>query len=35
MGRAKSYVLEDDTMCQIEWNGREIRNGNDNLLFHC
>ncbi|KAF7555179.1 hypothetical protein G7Z17_g2379 [Cylindrodendrum hubeiense] len=25
-GRAKSYVLEDDTICQIEWNGREIRN---------
>lgn len=28
-GRAKSYVLEDDTICQIEWNGREIRNGNN------
>ncbi|KAH7123500.1 ATPase [Dactylonectria estremocensis] len=25
-GRAKSFVLEDDTICQIEWNGREIRN---------
>ncbi|KAH8667874.1 P-loop containing nucleoside triphosphate hydrolase protein [Ilyonectria robusta] len=24
--RAKAFVLEDDTICEIEWNGREIRN---------
>ncbi|KUI62527.1 ATPase family AAA domain-containing protein 3 [Cytospora mali] len=26
MGRAKAYVLEDDIMRRMEWNGREIRN---------
>ena len=26
-GRAKRYVLEDPDMRNIEWNGREIRNG--------
>lgn len=31
--RAKAFVLEDDTICEIEWNGREIRNGN-NLSIH-
>jgi hypothetical protein len=25
--RAKSYVLEDDVISKMEWNGREIRNG--------
>lgn len=26
-GRAKQYVLEDDIIKKLEWNGREIRNG--------
>lgn len=26
--RAKSYVLEDEIISKMEWNGREIRNGN-------
>jgi len=26
-GRAKKYVLEDPDMCNLSWNGREIRNG--------
>lgn len=25
--RAKQYVLEDEVISKIEWNGREIRNG--------
>ncbi|KAI1479212.1 hypothetical protein F4774DRAFT_138082 [Daldinia eschscholtzii] len=25
-GRAKAYVLEDETISKLEWNGREIRN---------
>jgi ATP-dependent Clp protease ATP-binding subunit ClpA len=25
--RAKTYVLEDDVISKMEWNGREIRNG--------
>ncbi len=26
-GRAKAYVLEDDNVSKMSWNGREIRNG--------
>lgn len=25
--RAKSYVLEDEVISKMQWNGREIRNG--------
>lgn len=26
-GRARAYVLEDEVISKLEWNGREIRNG--------
>lgn len=29
--RAKSYIFDDEIMCQMEWNGREIRNGTSSL----
>ncbi|KAK4170737.1 hypothetical protein QBC36DRAFT_370620 [Triangularia setosa] len=34
-GRAKHYVLEDDTIKKFEWNDREIRNGWSLQTFLC
>lgn len=28
-GRARTYVLDDPEIKDVEWNGREIRNGNN------
>lgn len=30
--RAKRYVLEEESLTELDWNGREIRNGKQSIV---